>query len=158
MHLVLLDSEIELGDVGAKEQRDRPIEHDAEPPVPARHLEEVMGAPEHQAGNPVILSPMTRATAREWPRDATVGSGDPGALSIRAALSSVGGRWQAMSARADVDWTNESAPDRGAESLRLEPGDPRYRAVVYPPRAAWAMIMALPLPGNPRRACLVLAA
>ena len=38
--------EIDLGDVGPEEQRHRPVEHDPEPAVPARHLQQVVGPPE----------------------------------------------------------------------------------------------------------------
>src|SRR6185312_5170411 len=57
VELVLLDGEIDLGEIRAKEQRDRPVEHDAEPPVPAWHLEEVIGPPKPPGRKPGELQP-----------------------------------------------------------------------------------------------------
>ena len=44
--LILLGGEVDFRDVWPEEERDRPVEHDAEPALPTRHLEQVVRSPQ----------------------------------------------------------------------------------------------------------------
>ena len=61
---------LDLGDVRPEEQRHRPVEHDPEPPVPAGHLQQVVGPPDpprRKAGEPQPTPGPPPASAQRRP-------------------------------------------------------------------------------------------
>src|SRR5262245_42660951 len=54
---VLLAVEVDLADVWPKQQRKGPVDHDARPPAPARHLQQVVGASDDPCEDPAYPHP-----------------------------------------------------------------------------------------------------
>src|SRR5262245_37238426 len=77
-HELALHLQLHLRDIGAEEERDRPVENDAKATVPARHLKEVVGPPdppgrkageahaEHEGHRARVAQ---RSHRSQWPED-----------------------------------------------------------------------------------------